>query len=115
LKTTEIFVEQVLIGLLVLATGFLPYIGMTKINTGLSDIGKGAGIVAIAYLLGIILDRFADTLLSRLEQYHRCEFTIKRKKEGKQDFKSDPYPEGYLQVQILGKSGSASDRMDYLR
>lgn len=73
MKTTEIFVEQVLIGLLVLATGFLPYCNTGKIKELFESksIVEGAGIVAIAYLLGIVFDRFADTLLSRLEQYHR--------------------------------------------
>jgi hypothetical protein len=71
--------------------------------------------VALAYLLGIVFDRFADTLLSRPEQYHRLKFAIEVK-EGKHDFKpKDPFPEDNLQVQILNKGSSASDRMEYLR
>lgn len=59
MKSTEIFVEQVLIGLLVLATGYLPYCNTGKIKELFESksIVEGAGIVAIAYLLGIVFDR----------------------------------------------------------
>ena len=121
MKTTEIFVEQVLIGLLVLATGLLPYIKWDQINTGWSAISIGGGIVAVAYLLGIVLDRFADTILSRPEQYYRLQFAIDLKEGKKENLKqlnlklNDPFPEDNIVVKILKNSGSASDRMEYLR
>lgn len=70
MKTTEIFVEQVLIGLLVLAIGGLPYWKWCEVCKAWDDLGKGVLLIAVAYLLGIIFDRYADTLLSRVEQYH---------------------------------------------
>lgn len=117
MKTTEIFVEQVLIGLLVLATGFLPYIDLEKINELLKSksISEGAGIVAIAYLLGIVFDRFADTLLSRLEQFHRLTFTFKLIEKSKQYPGSDPYPEDLLKIKILKDGKEPSEYEHYLR
>lgn len=123
MKTTEIFIEQVLIGLLVLAIGVLPYINRCWLNTILDSIDKStgivalgsAGIVALAYLLGIVFDRFADTLLSRVEQYYRLKFAIKCKSPEDQRSKSDPYPEESLRAKIWGNSGRTADWIDYLR
>ncbi|MCH7678766.1 hypothetical protein IID10_05285 [candidate division KSB1 bacterium] len=74
MKTTAIFVEQVFVGLIVLAIGALPFINWNLLDSTLINLGKGIGIVAIAYLLGIIFDRFTDTILSRCDQYHRLKF-----------------------------------------
>ncbi len=117
MKTTEIFVEQVLIGLLVLATGFLPYIDANKIKKLIeySSIVEGALIIATAYLLGIVFDRFADTLLSRLDQYHRLNFTIDLIKNGKQHPGSDPYPEDLLKIKILKGGKEPNEYAHYLR
>ncbi|NUO09967.1 MAG: hypothetical protein HUU08_15055 [Candidatus Brocadia sp.] len=117
MKTTEIFVEQVLIGLLVLATGFLPYIPMEKIKElkEFNSLIEGAVIIAIAYLVGIVLDRFADTLLERLEQYHRLRYALDLIEEGKQHSSDDPYPEDRLQIKILKDSKETNERMQYLR
>lgn len=117
MKTTEIFIEQVLIGLLVLATGFLPYIDTNKIKElkEYNSIVEGALIIAVAYLLGIVFDRFADTLLSRLDQYHRLNFTIELIKKGKQHSGPDPYPEDKYQIKILQGSGGAIEKMNYFR
>lgn len=117
MKTTEIFVEQVLIGLLVLATGYLPYCNTGKIKELFESksIVEGAGIVAIAYLLGIVFDRFADTLLSRLEQYHRLKYTINLIENGKQHRNHDPYPEDKFQNKILKDNNGTTEKMNYFR
>ncbi len=117
MKTTEIFVEQVLIGLLVLATGALPYVEWSQLEVTLPDIGKGAGIIVLAYLLGIVFDRFADTIVQRFEQYNRLKFAVQLKGNSHEikNSKSDPYPEGVLRAKILGKDGETSGWMEYLR
>lgn len=117
MKTTEIFVEQVLIGLLVLATGALPYLKGFQLEISLGDIGKGAGIIALAYLLGIVFDRFADTIVQRFEQYNRLKFAVELKRNSHENKSSetDPYPEDVLRAKILGKDGETSGWMEYLR
>jgi hypothetical protein len=116
MKTTAIFVEQVLIGLLVLAIGAIPFMSWWHLRLTLESIATGAGIVAVAYLLGIIFDRFADTLFSRLEQYHRL-LRAAKPEEGveSEKQKEDPYPEGEVRASILLKEGAAVDWIDYLR
>jgi len=117
MKTTEIFVEQVLIGLLVLATGALPYLKGLQLEIPLGDIGKGAGIIALAYLLGIVFDRFGDTVVQRFEQYNRLKFAVelKRNSHENKSSESDPYPEDVLRAKILSKDGETSGWMEYLR
>lgn len=112
MKTTEIFVEQVLIGLLVIASGLIPYIKWDEFNLNWLTLGIGAGIVAIAYLLGIIFDRFADTLLSRIEKLNRLKFAIDIRKK---DSNFDLFPEGYLRIKIRNKGSENVEWMDYLR
>ena len=63
MRTTEIFVEQVIVGLLVLAAGALPLVNWKDINLSATNLAASVGILLIAYLLGIVFDRFADTLL----------------------------------------------------
>lgn len=97
MKTTEVFVEQVLIGLLVI------------LNFGLifsQDIGSqfkrdfqtGAAVVAVAYLVGIVFDRFADTLLEDIERHNRLRFALRGKNPS---FTKDPFPEDEYRMRVL--------------
>ena len=117
MRTTEIFVEQVIVGLLVLATGALPFMNWERPKLPMNDLVAGAGILLIAYLLGIVFDRFADTLLSRAETYHRLRFAkgIKEKHPESQESKRDPYPEDQMRASILRGGGKAAEYMEYLR
>ena len=47
MKTTAIFVEQVFVGLIVLAIGALPFINWNLLDSTLINLGEGIGIVAI--------------------------------------------------------------------
>ena len=51
--------------------------------------GSAAGAIGIAYLLGVIFDRFADTLLERINRWNRLLFAIELKKE---NFETAIYP-----------------------
>jgi hypothetical protein len=82
MKTTELFVEQTLTGLLILAAGAAPFLSWEKLEKlpgeakGGIDISSAAGAIGIAYLLGVIFDRFADTLLERINRWNRLLFAI---------------------------------------
>jgi hypothetical protein len=110
LKTTEVFVEQVLIGFLVLAAAALIAFpdALRELLTAAGSAGatfdKIAGsvaIVAIAYLAGIVYDRFADTLFQDLEQHHRLQHGTTN--------------ESKLRLNILEKGGAVAEYSDYLR
>lgn len=120
MKTTEIFAEQIIIGFLILGIIVLPFLTCIKWNQSkmnLENIGKGILIITLAYLLGIIFDRFADTLLSRHEQYNRLNFAkdLKEKLHEKQFTQKDPFPEEIWRMKILSRKDGTTDFMEYLR
>ena len=107
MKTTELFVEQVLIGLLVvLAVALLTDPELVRPACLDLPLEGAAGLVGGAYLIGIIYDRCADTLLQDLEQHHRLWFAIDSLGERKDDEtklrEQDPFPEERYRTQLLG-------------
>lgn len=120
MKTTEIFAEQIIIGFLILGIIVLSNvinIEWNKLQLNLENIGKGILIIALAYLLGIIFDRFADTLLSRHEQLNRLKFAknLKKKFQDTLFSQKDPFPEEIWRMRILARKDGTTDFMEYLR
>jgi hypothetical protein len=101
MKTTELFVEQTLTGFLVLTAEAAPFLSWEKLQDlpdeakGGIDISSAAGAIGIAYLLGVIFDRFADTLLERINRWNRLLFAIELKEENKPLSPNDPFPEDW--------------------
>jgi hypothetical protein len=79
------------------------------------DISSAAGAIGVAYLLGVIFDRFADTLLERFNRWNRLLFAIELKKENKALSPDDPFPEDRLQIEVIHQGDEAWEWMDYLR
>jgi len=121
MKTTELFVEQTLIGFLVLAAGAAPFLSCEKLKKlpgeakGGIDISSAAGAIGVAYLLGVIFDRFADTLLERINRWNRLRFAIELKEENKALSPDDPFPEDRLQIEVTLKGDEMWEWMDYIR
>jgi hypothetical protein len=121
MKSTELFVEQTLTGFLVLSAAATPFISLetlpklTEDVKGGIDIGSAAGAIGAAYLLGVVFDRFADTLLERLNRWNRLLFAIKLMKDGKALEPDDPFPEDRLQIELIKQGDEAWEWMDYLR
>jgi hypothetical protein len=113
LKTTELFVEQVLIGFLVLLIAALPFVGAIppEMPGILKIIGSAIGAVGVAYLLGIPFDRFADSVFSSLEKRIRLKLSIKHPVPGSED----PFPEDLLKIAVLQASTGTVAWMEYLR
>lgn len=121
MKTTELFVEQTLTGFLVLAAGAAPFLSWEKLEKlpgeakGGIDISSAAGAIGVAYLLGVVFDRFADTLLERFNRWNRLLFAIELKEENKALSPDDPFPEDRLQIEVIQKGDEAWEWMDYIR
>ena len=121
MKSTELFVEQTLTGFLVLSAAAAPFVSLEDLQKvsdeakGGIDIGSAAGAIGAAYLLGVIFDRFADTLLERFNRWNRLLFAIELKKDNKALSPDDPFPEDQLQIEVIHQGGEAWEWMDYLR
>src|SRR4051794_16888741 len=109
MQTTELFVEQVLIGLLVfiaaLAVASPPKLDALRTVA----LGEGAFLLGGAYLIGILFDRYADTLLDGPLRYHRlivalAAWSKECKRQGMDPSglpSSDPFPEHRLRLASL--------------
>jgi hypothetical protein len=75
-KHTEVYVEQVIIGFCVLVTVDLLLNGRLR---DFSDkaIVAGAIVIGAAYVVGILYDRCADSLLDRLDRWHRLAYAYR--------------------------------------
>ena len=78
MKTTELYIEQVIIGFLVLAIAALPWTREWRGHLGDINLAEGSVLLGVAFLLGIPFDRLADTLSERLDQHHRLQFALDR-------------------------------------
>ena len=117
MKTTEVFVEQVLIGLLVMLNLGLIWSRQVAASLELLDKGSGtplvasivvaagAALIATAYLVGIVFDRCADTLLEDIERHCRLQTVLKGKKE---PLEWDPFPEDQYRMKVLLNPEAAS-------
>jgi hypothetical protein len=121
MKTTELFVEQTLTGFLVLTAAAAPFMSLDTVQElpekakGGVDISSAAGAIGAAYLLGVIFDRFADTLLERFNRWNRLQFAIDLIKDDKALSPEDPFPEDQLQIEVIRQGHEAWLWMDYLR
>ena len=121
MKTTELFVEQTLTGFLVLTAAAAPFLSWETLQDlpeeakGGIDISSAAGAIGAAYLLGVIFDRFADTLLERVNRWNRLLFAIELKEENKALSTDDPFPEDRLQIEVIHQGDEAWEWMDYIR
>lgn len=79
---TQLYLEQVLIGgmgLFILALPWLPeLLAMAGASKEASSLATGSLAAGAAFLLGIPLDRIADTLTERLERHGRLIFGLTR-------------------------------------
>jgi hypothetical protein len=125
LKTTELFAEQVLIGLLVLLmVGLIflhPLHEFYRAHVGSKDyleqLVTGGFILGTAYLIGMVYDRVVDTLLQDLESHCRLQFAIGNTDLSETDAAGpdrDRFEEGKYRIVVL-ESSEATEYMEYLR
>jgi hypothetical protein len=120
MKTTEVFVEQVIIGGLVMLIGYILF--QPQIHARLQgcattlpgnqvfiQISLGALLAGAAYLIGIVYDRFTDTMFQDLE----LDYALKGIKSAT-ELGEDPYPETDYRMALL-QYDAAAQREDYFR
>jgi hypothetical protein len=115
MKTTEIFVEQVLIGFLaLLVIAPLLWSDLPALSTWLRAKGEvvaSLAAVGAAYLVGIVYDRLADTLLEDVDQHRR--WTVVRSRA--RTIVGDPFPEGRWRLAMLRDGSAVTEHETYLR
>lgn len=126
MNTTELFAEQVIAGMLVMLAGglvfFWPLLNVYNQYVGsaeyLEQIIAAGLVVATAYLIGMVYDRVADTLLQDLESHCRLRFAFGKlypKCVDEQGLPTrDPFEENRYRMVVLDNP-QATEHMEYLR
>jgi hypothetical protein len=118
MKTTAIFIEQAIIGFIVLAICLLPVHSAIALSnnepSGSRDVFVAAVAIGVAYLLGIIFDRYADACAGGYERHLRARYAIELATwpEGRA---ADPFPEDRYRIQQLHAGTGVTEWFNYLR
>jgi hypothetical protein len=125
MKTTELYLEQVLIGFLIIAIAAMPWAQelwahLQTAGTPVGIAGGSAAALSFAFWLGIPFDRLADSLSDRLDTRNRLAFALKPRKMAKPldrngDPISDPYPEDLFLILCRRDQPTVIRTWDYLR
>lgn len=116
MKTVEVAVEYVLVGLLALFAFALPFFPGALDPAWLSS-EKLIGILGLAYLFGVVFDKIADTMLAPHEQYLRIAQARRNLKEGggSTGDSVDPFPQDRLENSVRSAGDGRLEWMDALR
>lgn len=125
MKSTEVFVEQLLIGVLgavTLCLAFADWRHLVELTTAeatnaiTSWVLGGVGL-GVAYLLGVLMDRSADTLLDPLKRHQRLRFALSQARRPPSQWRPryDPFDQARLEVVVRAHGGDLADWLHYLR
>ena len=121
LKSTEIVIEQLIIGLLFMVIVVLFVWGnpLPLLHSGddaFQTFFFGVLVIIAAYAAGIVIDRWSDTLLEQFERRIRIQVYTKNKTYRQMNLNMASLPEeSYLRLAILKDGGGIADHHDYLR
>ncbi|MEN6426367.1 MAG: hypothetical protein ABFE13_13470 [Phycisphaerales bacterium] len=116
MKTVEVAIEYVLTGLLALCAfglPFTPWYGLDGKTLGARS-DTLLGILGLAYLIGVIFDKIADTLLSPFDQWLRLRVACRRQ-DKTLCYSEDGFPQDILEFALRDKGGDCLEWMDSLR
>jgi hypothetical protein len=74
-----------------------------------------AVLLGVTYLLGVVFDRFADTLLHRIDGHHRARHALRHHRKRPLATTADPFPEDRYRVRVLLAGGAVAEFFNYLR
>ena len=126
MNTGELYVEQIVVGSLVLATAAMPWlpeiIEAVPSETAMSIVTASIA-VGIAFLIGVPFDRLADTISDRLDAHNRLRFALKKAKGRRLEpvdaeasgSGHDYFPEDRLRLSAFREAAPVVDWIDYHR
>ena len=122
LKSTEIVIEQLIIGLLFIVIlalfiwGDVPLV-VNKGDNNWNAFLLGVLVIIAAYASGIVVDRWSDTLLEDLESHNRIKVYLKTVTYTQLAASNTNLlpEEQYLRLDIIRKGEGVADHHDYLR
>ncbi len=121
MKTTELYLEQVFVGFMIIFIALAPW--LPEIIAALpkeGDLARLAGIasaaIGLGFLIGIPFDRLSDTLTERLDTLQRLTLAFEEAQKPENRQATDPFAEDALLLSCLGaQSSNVTNRLDYHR
>jgi hypothetical protein len=109
MNTAALIVELVLTGLLMLTALLMPAFAGKALSVNASTAPQLLTLaIAVGFMLGVVVDRCADTLLARWEGRARCIFAWERDVPDQRqamvkggDHVHDPFPEDWMRIQMM--------------
>lgn len=115
MNTAQVSIEHILAGILALCAFVLPFWQGGNISQDLLQTDAFIGVLGIAYLLGVVFDKLADTLLSPMEHYLRLRQANKIL-ERETDFKPrNAFPQNKLEFKLREANDGRLEWMNSLR
>jgi hypothetical protein len=115
LNTAQVSIEYVLTGLLALCAFVLPFVPKLPSNWDQSLSTSLVGVLGVAYLLGVVFDRAADSILSPLEQYIRLRLASNKILDHRPWLGNDPFPQDALEFRLRHEKDGRLEWMEALR
>jgi len=115
MSTAQVSIELVLAGILALCAFVLPFLPGSNVSIDLLQSEALIGILGVAYLLGVIFDKLADTILNPMESFLRLKQANKLL-DKKTNFKGgDAFPQNKLEFVLRKAKDGRLEWMDSLK
>ena len=115
MNTAQVSIELVLAGILALCAFVLPFFRGADLNADLLQSEALIGILGLAYLLGVIFDKLADTILHPMEHILRLR-QADEYLDDHSDFEGkDAYPQNKLEFNLRKSKDGRLDWMNSLK
>ncbi len=115
MNTAQVSIELILAGILALCAFVLPFWKGQSINPELLQSEALIGFLGLAYLLGVVFDKLADTMLTPAEHYLRIKQGAKFLDDHKNFKGKDPFPQNDLEFSLKKAKDGRLDWMNSLK
>jgi len=115
MNTAQVSIELVLAGILAISAFVLPFFSGADLNIDLLQNEALIGILGLAYLLGVIFDKLADTILRPMEHILRLKQADKYLEDHPKFTGKDPFPQNNLEFNLRKSKDGRLDWMNSLK
>ena len=115
MNTAQVSIELVLAGLLAMCAFILPFFPGADLNSDLVQSEALIGILGMAYLLGVIFDKLADTILHPMEHILRLQQADEYLNDHPEFKGKDPFPQNRLEFNLRKSKDGRLDWMNTLK
>ncbi|HMR98294.1 MAG TPA: hypothetical protein PKE62_03485 [Anaerolineales bacterium] len=115
MNTAQVSIELILAGILALCAFVLPFWKGQSINPELLQSQALIGFLGLAYLLGVVFDKLADTMLTPAEHFLRIKQGAKFLDDHKNFKGKDPFPQNDLEFSLKKAKDGRLEWMNSLK